>query len=242
MTASERLLDVLGTFDLSHRAQTVEEIAQRLDQPPSSVYRSVKALREAGYLGASQDGVYRLQPKILQLAAVARADNSLVRCSRGPLQQLTQRTRQTSMITVRTDRWAVCLDSVASGQSIGITIPPGKLLPLHAGATSRVLLAYLSETERRAFYTEHPLEALVGASTEVLQLENELSVVRARGWDMTDGQFEAGIYSCAVPIFDVDSVAIASISVVGISSGLENSPESFLPSLKEAASQIEGQL
>ena len=241
MNAGQRLLDVLETFDLEHRALTVSEIAQRLGQPQSSVYRSVRTLKDAGYLAAGEDGVYRLQPKLLRLAAVVRADNDVLRCARTPMLRLAHQTRQSSMLAVVSDRYAVCVDSVGSGRPIGVTVPPGKLFPLHAGASARVLLANLPEIERRRRYAEYPPESFTDeTTTDIDRLEAELAVIRDRGYDLTAEQFEPGIFACAVPVHDADGFVVASLSVVGVveSVEVEGGVESLLPDLKAAAAAI----
>ncbi|QVQ51381.1 IclR family transcriptional regulator [Spiractinospora alimapuensis] len=244
MSASERLLDVLESFDYEHRALTVGEIAERVGQPQSSVYRSVKVLRDSGFIDAGEDGVYRLQPKLLRLAAIVRADNDLLRVARGPMQRLTQVTGETTLLAVRTDRWAVCLDSVSSGRPIAISAPQGKLFPLHAGATSRVLFAAMPETERRAYYAQGELEPFLGATTDPAALEEQLAVVRDRRYDLTSNQFDPGLYACAVPITDVEGGVVASLSVVGVSESApsDDAAESLLSALREAALTIQESL
>lgn len=245
MNTSERLLDVLDTFDLENRALTVAEIAARVGQPSSSVYRSVRALKEAGYLGASDDGVYRLQPKVLRLAAVVRADNDLLTVAREPMRRLARELRETVFLAVVSDHHAVALDIVNSGRGIGVTVPPGKLFPLHAGATGRALLANLADDDRRRLYAEHPPERFTDETTaDVDRLEEELAEVRSRGYDFTAHQYEPGIYSCAVPVFDEDEQVVASLSVVGVAEALdrETGVDELLPELRRAAARIQEQL
>lgn len=240
MAAGDRLLDILDTFDLEHRALTVGDIAARLGQPQSSVYRSVRTLREAGYLDASDDGLYRLQPKLLRLAAIVRADSDLLRGARGPLQRLARRADETATLAVHSGRHAVCLDSVNSGRPIGILIPPGKLFPLHAGATGRVLLAHLTSAQRDDYYAAGPLEPFLDATTDRDALERELAQVRERGYDLTLGQFEESLFSCAVPVRDPDGTVVATVSIVGIAHGADElaGHESLLPALRAAADEI----
>lgn len=240
MAAGDRLLEILDTFDLEHRALTVGEIAARVGQPQSSVYRSVRTLREAGYLDASDDGLYRLQPKLLRLAAIVRADNDMLRGARGPLQRLARAADQTAMLTVHSGRHAVCLDSVNSGRPIGILVPPGKLFPLHAGATGRVLLAFLTEQQRQEYYATGPLETFLDATTDTETLERELALVRERGYDLTLGQFEESLFSCAVPVRDPDGTVVATVSVVGIAHGPDElaGHQGLLPLLRATADEI----
>lgn len=243
MSANQRLLDVLDSFDLEHRALTVADIAARLGEPTSSVYRSVRALKDAGYLDANEDGVYRLQPKLLRLAAIVRADNDVLSCSRAPMQRLARATRQTATLAVVSDRHAVCLASTPSGRPLGVNVPPGKLFPLHAAATARVLLAHLDEDERRRLYLERPPEQYTDdTTTDMRQLERELAVIRERGYDLTAGHYEPGIFACAVPVSDADGVVVASLSVVGVVDSLDAGPESVLADLKAAAADISRQL
>lgn len=238
-----RILTILDIFDMDNRALTAAEIARRVGDPVSSVYRSIQTLKERGYIAADEKGLHRLQPKLLRLASVVRADTDVLQAARAPMERLTQQTHQTSLLAVVSESHALCLESTTPGRAFDVTTPPGKLFPLHAGASARVLLAHLSRKCRTQFYAQNPPEKYTSSTTtDMGQLEDELAAIRKRGYDFTSGQYEHGIFACSVPVTDSEGSVVASLSVVGVIETLDGGEESLLQPLKRAATEISEQL
>lgn len=235
MTKDGRLLAVLDAFDLEHRALTVSEITARTQEPQSSVYRSVRALKEAGFLVADEAGIYRLDTKFLKFAAIVRADNDLVRVAGAGMGRLAQTVRQTVVLCVRNEDVAVVVNSVPSGRPLGVTVPVGKTFPLALGASARILLAHLDRDEQAHILQRSQLPE--GRTADDLQ--SELDQVRARGYDQTLGVYEPGIFACAAPIFEEGTEGpVASLSVVGVPDSVEGELDRLASPVLQAAAMI----
>lgn len=239
MTKDGRLLAVLDAFDLEHRSLTVTEITARTQEPQSSVYRSVRALKDAGLLVADEAGIYRLGTKFLKFAAVVRADNDLVRAAGAAMGRLAQTVRQTVILCVRNEDVAVVLSSVPSGRTFGVTVPAGKTFPLALGASARIFLAYLDSEEQATILQRSQLPDGRTAN----DLQSDLEQVRARGYDQTLGVYEPGIFACAAPIFEAGAEGpVASLSVVGVPDSVEGDLDRLTPPVCETAATISERL
>jgi DNA-binding IclR family transcriptional regulator len=98
---------------------------------------------------------------------------------------------------------------VNSRYMIGGTNWVGLAVPLHCSALGKVLLAYGG-----AALPSGSLEARTARTiTKHADLESELSVVRERGYAVTDEELEPGLVAVAAPVFAEAAVAIAAISV-----------------------------
>lgn len=239
MTKDGRLLAVLDAFDLEHRALTVSEITARTEEPQSSVYRSVRALKEAGFLVADEAGVYRLDTKFLKFASIVRADNDLIAVSTALMGRLAQEVRQTVILCVRSADKTVVVNSAPSGRPFGVTVPAGKIFPLTFGASARVLLAFLDGSEQASVLQRCELPE--GRTIE--SLTGDLERIREQGYDQTMGVYEPGIFACAAPIFE-ESVEgpVASLSVVGVPDSVEGELDRLIPPLLETAATISERL
>ncbi len=72
--ALARGLLVLGTFDASHRTQTLSQVATRLDLPRATARRALLTLVALGYLELDARQ-FRLTPRVLRLASAYLTSN-----------------------------------------------------------------------------------------------------------------------------------------------------------------------
>jgi IclR family transcriptional regulator, acetate operon repressor len=92
----------------------------------------------------------------------------------------------------------------------------GRPFPLHTGASSKAMLAFLPAAERAEYLTTHDLVRLTTATlTEPDALSAQLEQVRERGYASSFGERDASAGSVAAPIFDRDGHLAAVISVSG---------------------------
>ena len=210
-----RAIDLLLAFQ-AQRELAVEELAKILGWPTSSVYRFVRVLRDRGLLSSVPESKkYTLGSVLCQLARAGGPD--LPQLARPALERLTGETGETSFLSVRSGweaRYAACVESP---ESIRFTAPIGRHFPLYAGASGKVILAFMEEDELRAYMRTVKLKRL-GASTIVdrAKLEKALSAIRGRGYDFTQEERHQGAWGLAAPILDADNVALGSVAITGL--------------------------
>ena len=91
-------------------------------------------------------------------------------------------TGETVTISARVPGGRVYLDQIESTREIKMTVELGRRFPLHAGSSSRSILAFLPATERREFLAHHELDALTPKTiTDRSDLAARLEDVRATG-------------------------------------------------------------
>lgn len=95
--------------------------------------------------------------------------------------------------------------------SVSLGVP----YPLHAGASSKAFLAFLSEQERDA-YLSRDLEKLTSSTIANRKtLRREIDEIRGRGYAQSFGERQAGAASVAAPVLDHSGTPAAVISVCG---------------------------
>jgi len=230
------LLDELaeGT-DLS-----ASDLADRLDQPRSSVYRLLTKLRERGWVEPGSDrATFRLGLEVLRLAEVVRARFDVRQASRPAMERIQQEIGETVYLSVRAQDKSVCIERL-DGRFVGRAIlGVGGALPLHVGATSQVLLAFEPEPEWHRYVDEVKLVKLTPKSeTSPKKLFAKLKKVRDDGFAISDEDVTLGLGACGTPIFDRDGRVVAAISVSGLRQTVlgENLP-AIIELMKEGAHQ-----
>jgi DNA-binding IclR family transcriptional regulator len=241
----ERTFVVLSLFTTEQRDWTVTEIGRATSLPVPTVYRIVCALHRHGFLTRHEISKrYRLGPAIMRLGRMATMNVDLRAMSHPVLRQISRRTRETSLLTVMSESGytAVCLDRVESREPLRLSVRPGREIPLHAGASQKILLANLPALEARRILGE-PLKPLCSHTiTDVDGMQAELRSIRRRGWAASCEETNRGVWGLAVGLVDELGYSVAAIGVAG---PCERTPQTLGPWLSvlgEGAAEVADQL
>jgi DNA-binding IclR family transcriptional regulator len=130
---------------------------------------------------------------------------------------LTKESGESSFLSVRSGwetRYAACVDGP---ERIRFTAPLGKAVPLYAGASAKVILAFIAEKDRQRYLRSVRLKRLCSATIQDKKmLEESLLLVRRRGYAFTQEELYRGAWGLAAPILDENGVAIASLAITGV--------------------------
>lgn len=242
MKSLHRAVDLLVNFQ-SHALLSVEQMAGITKRPKSSVYRFVRILRERGLLSLDpQSKKYRLGPLIYQLGRSAGPD--LSQLAQPALERLAKESGESSFLSVRggwETRYAACVEGP---ERIRFTAPLGKAMPLYAGASAKVILAFMEEQERGMYLRSVRLKRFCRATLQdKRKLEQSLLAIRKRGYDFTQEELYRGAWGLAAPILDENGVAIASLAITGVKFRLPQKRLSqFISMIRGAARDISDKL
>ncbi|MBV9898672.1 MAG: IclR family transcriptional regulator [Chloroflexi bacterium] len=216
---AERAIDVLLLFDEEHPFLTASDIARRLDMPRSTTYRYIQTLRSYNLIEEDARGGFRLGTRIFQLGRIARQGLGYVDVARSYMEQLAALTGEVVLLTRRSGSQVVCVERVEGDprHPIRLSYERGHVLPLHAGASAKVLLAFSDPAENDAVLST--IEALPRYTertvTDRAALARQLERIRADGYALSAGEVDEGVRGIAAPIFQADGRVAAGLSLVG---------------------------
>jgi DNA-binding IclR family transcriptional regulator len=240
----ERTFVVLSLFTSERQEWTVTEIGRATSLPVPTVYRIVSALHRHGFLSRHEISKrYRLGPAIMRLGRMATMTVDLKTMSHPVLRRISMRTRETSLLTVLSESGthAVCLDRVES-RELRLSVRPGQEMPLHAGASQKILLANLPVTHARRVLGE-PLQSLCSRTiTDPDGMEVELGLIRQRGWAASCEETNRGVWGLAVGLVDDYGYSVAAIGVAGPCERKPRALGPWLAVLSEGAAEVARQL
>lgn len=235
-----RVADVLLSFVDGPDSLGVSAIGRELGLSKAVVHRIISSLVERGLLAPDPDSRgYHLGPAAAALGARALRESDLRTVAMPILRDLQHRTNETTTISAYVPDGRIYLDQVASTLEIKMTVELGRRFPLHAGSSSRSILAFLA-TEQREGVLSEPLEKLTTRTIDDPDtLRESLEITRNRGYAMSDGERQVGAGSVAAPIFGVDGQVRGAISVCGPAARVDGATrDRFAPLVVEAADQI----
>lgn len=189
-----------------------EQIAAEVEVPLSTVYRYLRTLRELD-LVEERDGSYVPGWRLLELSGQDLAHTRLVELGHGFLRELAETTGETAVLTVRAGTHAMCLRQVESRHPIRFAFRINQLLPLHAGAGQRILLAHAPQAVIDRVL-QQPLRHITTRTPGLVAVTRELEQIRQEGTLISRGELYPGAVAVAVPVF-VDGEIICSLAVAG---------------------------
>lgn len=212
--AAVKTLDVLFAFRGANGPLVVPEVAARLGLTRNQVYRCLKTLTAVGLVREGMRG-FSLTEKLLELVP-AMDQESILAVAEPVLLQLRDETGETVNLVLPVDEYEVqCVATYQTTHNVGVLTRLGTRSYLHGGAVAKAILAYMAPERAERFlarlpflprYTRHTF-------TDPEALRAELRRVRARGYAVSEQDFEEGGRGVGVPIFAPDGRALGGVSV-----------------------------
>jgi DNA-binding IclR family transcriptional regulator len=219
--AVERALQILACFDDEHPERGISDIAQAVKLHKATTHRIVTTLMSFGYIERAEDGQrYRLGLRLADLGYKVIRRLDLRRESQPLMADLTRRLGETSDLCVYDRGQVLYLEVVQANHALTIAAAVGRSMPVHATASGKVLLAYMTEQEREAALSGTLAKYTAHTVTDPETLFRQLDVIRTRGYAVDDEEFEAGIRAVSAPVRNREGAVIAAMSIAGPASRL----------------------
>lgn len=180
---------MLETLAGMRQPATLRDIADRVGLSESNAFRILQALEQEGYLHHLGRSGYRLASRSLALATVIGPRPAMLRLMHPVVARLAAMSGEAAVVHLRAGHFRVLV--------LGVPAPSGPILdpagvlgersPLATGASGRIILAYLPETE------------LAGVDLHGVT-PDQLAAICARGYEMSYGENHPGINGISVPL------------------------------------------
>lgn len=241
-----KLLLVLGTLlaSGSRGYVSLQDLAREVGLPPSTVHRILQLCVAHGMVIQSRDQRYSVGPSLLALGMSATEEWGLRTAAHGALQQLAASVREEAYLTMRVGYAGIFVERSASPRPIRVIEPLFERLPLHCGASRKVLLAhstpdfvdeYLAQGELERF-TEHTI-------TDPAHLRGELDQIRDQGFGISDGERSIEVGGVAAPVRGPWGHVLASVSTLAPASLLHGERrQELIDAVRVAAQTISDRL
>jgi len=237
----KRAIDILSLFTSGESEIGISQIASELGMNKSTVARVIYSLEHQGMLAKSTSSrKYRLGGMVLELAGALIAKMDLRSIALPYMRELHNKTNETISIYVLEHDYRVCIERIESSLGARHVITIGDRGPLHAGASGKILLAFLPRERRDELLAELRLVSFTPHTiTDKEKLRRELEEIRHRGVAVSiEERFEL-CASVSAPIRNYMGDVVAALSVSTLASRLTPDKVSEYSTLvKDAALKI----
>ncbi|MEM7034449.1 MAG: IclR family transcriptional regulator [Chloroflexota bacterium] len=212
----ERAFAILQVVAKAPNGLGVTAIADEVKLHKSTVSRLLLTLEHIKAVERLPNrGGFCIGPGIIDLVSQQPYTQRLLTIVRPYLLDLAEKTGETVGLSIPNGDTVNYIDQVASDHHIRIRDWTGESYPMHVVAAGKLYLAYRSASGLKR-YLSSPLAQFTPQSvTDSDQLRQRLNTVREQGYDWAIDEFELGLTSLSVPIFDHTSQPIATIFICG---------------------------
>jgi len=195
----------------------VHEIANSLRMPKSTAYAYIAFLRDKGFLDtADGGGRYKLGLRFLNYASVIRNQLDLTSVALPHMRGLSKGLKSTIILTIHRGGHSYIVGKVEHDVGLVYVRNIGDRMPLYAGASSKIHLAYMKDSEideylRNTELKKHCKHTITSRS----KLLENLKEIRRVGYAFSHEEIDLGVSGVAAPLLDEAGQVMASIGVVG---------------------------
>lgn len=211
-----RVADVLLAIAAAATPVGVTALGRELGLSKAVVHRILQSLESRDLVRFDpRDRAYTMGPAAVLLGARAVRAQGLRATAMPVLRRLHHHTAETTTVSSLTGTVRIYLDQIASTRELKMVVEIGRPFPLHAGSSSKAILAFAAD-DLREHVLGGSLVALTGRTiTDPGALRAELDRVRRAGVAVSRGERQAGAGSVAAPVFDPDGDVTGAISLCG---------------------------
>lgn len=214
----DRALQVIYTVtQASPGGIGVSAVARTLGLPKAVAHRILKVLSGDGFLSFDETSKsYYLGPGALNVGLAALSGLDVTATARARLQQLVSTTSETATLSMRQGWSRVYIEQMPSPQEIRMTVTLGVPYPLHAGASSKAILAALADEEIEEYLLHRSLDVVTERTVvDPDALRKEVAMIRSVGYSVSLGERQTGAASVAAAVRQADGQVFGSISLCG---------------------------
>ena len=227
------------------RGASAAEISRRADLPFSTTYRLLGSLTRDGFVDYEPDGRrYHLGLRVFQLGQRVSNHHGFAGTALPILRRVTEETGEATILSVRDGIHHLTVNKVDGPQTFRVTSDPGHLGALHTTSVGKALVAFADDATRAQLVEELPLEPLTALSiTDREAFRAEIEQVRRQGFATMDEENELGMRAVAVPVFNAQGHAFASLATaVPVFRLSMEALVALVPLLQAAAAELSARL
>lgn len=213
----ERALTILFAVAKSDEPIGLSELGRSLSLDKATVLRLLGTLDKFGLVQQNPANKrYSIGPNVGMLVKSWRGD--LREIARPFLKTLLRRTNETVCLVCPRGMERIYLDMLPGTHELSVIPAIGSAVPIHAGASGKVLLAYSPEEfveEVIATSGLKPVNPAFPSVTDPAKLRRLLRDIRKQGYYFSVGDVVDGSAAVAAPIFNAESQTVGCVVIRG---------------------------
>ncbi|HJW01354.1 MAG TPA: IclR family transcriptional regulator [Arthrobacter sp.] len=202
---------------LGEGPRSLSETAKRFNVHRSTVLRQLQTLEEAGFVLRRGNGHYSIGPAMIAIAQQALDSLDMRAVAHDEIRRLHARTGQTIHLAQLVESTVMYVDKVEGQDSVRMYSRIGKTVLPHVTGVGKAILSQLPRSRRDSILAGVEWKAFTPNTLATREaLDEQLAVIKDRGWAVDNGEFEDFVNCIAVPITNSSGSAVGAISLTAI--------------------------
>jgi DNA-binding IclR family transcriptional regulator len=231
------VLDVVAS---NPHGLTFAEIMRRSKLSRATVHRLIGALLSVGYIERDESQkIHVLGTRLLRLLHLRTPRETVINLAGPTLERLVARFAETAFIAKLEGDQVESIAMVLPENERHSYVQPGRIMPLHAAASSKAIFAFQPEKHVQRLLQRPRTAFTPNSRTDRDEIIAELGEVRKKGYAVCLDELDHGVSSYACPIHIAGGTVLYSVGVVGVSQRLAHVPvPEIIAALNEAAQEL----
>jgi len=244
-TSIEKALKILLAYIPYNQEMSTTELSDKLGLHKATVSRTLQVLTRYGMLIQNpQTRKYILGGALIQLGALASQSfhTTFVQVAKTYIDELRETLQETVAMEVMSGNEPFMAYVAQGPQRVRIAATVGEMLPWHAAAGSKAILAF-SPAEVHKQILHWPMKRLTDNTiVDPHTFIEHLEVIRREGVSFDNEEIDRGVTGVAAPIIDHQGRPIAAVVVVGPSQRIAiDKKAEIIGLLKDTAARVSAQ-
>jgi DNA-binding IclR family transcriptional regulator len=223
--STARTIDIIKLLAERDAPLTLTEISNTLGIPKTSTYDIIATLMDRNILEYENRlfKTIQLGLGLFEITLLALGKRDLHRVARPYLDQILEKTGETVYLAVENNGEVVYLEKAEGSAAVRYSADLGTRLPLYCTGLGKSILAAYPNDKVREIVAGFSMRSFTPQTiTNVMDLHEELTATRLRGYAIDNQEVTEGIFCVAAPIYGTGDKPVAAISIASGSSMLQN--------------------
>lgn len=218
----------------------VSELSRKLGLGKSTIHRLLSTLEGRNFVVQNpMTGKYKPGMRIVNLGAEVLRQINVIQEAHSHLEELSRRTGETTHLCLYNKGEITFVDKVVGNNPALMTSIIGIRKKAYCTGSGKVLVAFLPEIEREKYLRDIELCRYTPYTiTSVGKLREVLEQIRQQGYGEDQQESEEGLVCFSAPVWSGKGEVIASISVSGAASRMNQRKEELIAHVKEIGNKI----
>lgn len=210
-----RAIEIIELFSkLEVKYLGVSEISKILNLHKTTVFRILKTLEHSGWIIQSHyDSKYQLSNGILKVTSGLRNNFDMKEVISSEMEKLNKKYNENIVLTTIVDNIGVWLNMIKSTQILSVDIESGYSVPLHIGATGKVLLTFKGNNFIDKFFKDYDL--IINETIGIDKLKNDIKEIFKKGYAISNSEVTPGVTAICVPILNSKKELLYGLTISG---------------------------
>jgi IclR family transcriptional regulator, acetate operon repressor len=210
----DKALELLNQFTQSRAQIGLSELARLAELDKATVHRMLTVLAKHGFVEQNeQTKLYRLGAGLLRLARSREASFPISSVIDAELQTLMHQTGETAHASLIAGGSLATVGIVHGQKTIRVTLDADQSLPFHATASGIACLAFLPNDKLNSILKRKLAGFTANTPTSPQDVQTAISIVRTKGFAVSDQSYETDVYGIAAPLFSPSGFACGAVAV-----------------------------